>query len=68
MKITEFSLRNPLVVSGIAVALCLFGLFGYFTLGVAITPNVNFPAVAVALMPKELCRPSRATTSSGVRA
>src|SRR5712691_6645964 len=47
MGITEFSLRNPLVVSGTAAALCLFGLFAYFTLGVAITPNVNFPAVAV---------------------
>ena len=30
MKITEFSIRNPLVVSGLAVALCLFGLFAYF--------------------------------------
>jgi hydrophobic/amphiphilic exporter-1 (mainly G- bacteria), HAE1 family len=47
MGITEFSLRNPLVVSGVAVGLCLFGLFAYFTLGVAVTPNVNVPAVVV---------------------
>src|SRR5688500_6278744 len=47
MSITEFSLRNPLMVSGIAVALCLFGVFAYLTLGVAVTPNVNIPAVVV---------------------
>ena len=45
--ITEFSLRNPLVVWGITAGLCLFGLFAYFTLGVAVTPNVNIAAVVV---------------------
>ena len=39
MRITEFSLRNPLVVCGVATALCLFGLFAYFTLGVAVTTD-----------------------------
>src|SRR5215210_5685167 len=47
MKITQFSVRNPLVVSGLAVALCLFGLFAYFKLGVATMPNLNIPSVAV---------------------
>src|SRR6266540_1460422 len=47
MGVTEFSLRNPLVVTGVAVGLCLFGLFAYLTLGVAVTPNVNIPAVVV---------------------
>src|SRR5262245_1963327 len=47
MKITEFSIRNPLVVSGLAVALCLFGLFAYFRLGVATMPNLDLPSVAV---------------------
>jgi hydrophobic/amphiphilic exporter-1 (mainly G- bacteria), HAE1 family len=47
MKITQFSVRNPLVVSGLAVALCLFGLFAYFRLGVATMPNLNLPSVAV---------------------
>jgi hydrophobic/amphiphilic exporter-1 (mainly G- bacteria), HAE1 family len=47
MRITEFSLRNPLIVSALAVVLCLFGLFAYSTLGVAITPNVNYPSVVV---------------------
>ncbi|HEV8637177.1 MAG TPA: efflux RND transporter permease subunit [Chloroflexota bacterium] len=47
MKVTEFSLRNPLVVGSLALALCLFGLFAYFRLGVATLPRINFPAVAV---------------------
>src|SRR5918911_1641189 len=47
MKITEFSIRNPLVVGGLAVALCLFGLFAYFRLGVATMPNLNLPSVSV---------------------
>ena len=33
MKLTDFSVRNPLVVGGLAVALCLFGLFAYLRLG-----------------------------------
>jgi hydrophobic/amphiphilic exporter-1 (mainly G- bacteria), HAE1 family len=47
MKITQFSVRNPLVVSGLAVALCLFGLFAYFKLGVATMPNLDLPSVGV---------------------
>src|SRR5579859_3355158 len=47
MSPTQFSLRNPLVVAGVAVALCLFGAFAYTSLGVAITPNVNVPQAVV---------------------
>src|ERR1700687_2536915 len=47
MSPTQFSLRNPLVVAGVAVALCLFGWFAYTSLGVAITPNVNVPQAIV---------------------
>jgi hydrophobic/amphiphilic exporter-1 (mainly G- bacteria), HAE1 family len=47
MNLTGFALRNPLVVGGIAVALCLFGLFAYAGLGVAIAPNVNIPQAVV---------------------
>src|SRR5438105_60235 len=47
MSVTNFSLRNPLVVSAVAVVLCIFGLFAYFSLGVAIAPKVNYPAVVV---------------------
>jgi hypothetical protein len=47
MSPTRFSIRNPLVGSGIAVALCLFGLFAFTNLGVAIAPNVNIPQAVV---------------------
>jgi hydrophobic/amphiphilic exporter-1 (mainly G- bacteria), HAE1 family len=47
MSPTRFAIRNPLVASGVAVALCLFGLFAFINLGVAITPNVNIPQVIV---------------------
>ena len=47
MSPTRFAIRNPLVVAGIVVALCLFGLFAYFSLGVAIAPNVNIPQAVV---------------------
>src|SRR3981081_224051 len=47
MSPTQFSLRNPLVVAGVAVALCLFGLFAYTRLGSAIPPNVNVPQAVV---------------------
>jgi hydrophobic/amphiphilic exporter-1 (mainly G- bacteria), HAE1 family len=47
VQLTRFSLRNPMVVAAITVALALFGLFSYASLGVAITPNVSFPQVVV---------------------
>ncbi len=47
MSPTHFSIHNPLVVSGIAMALSLFGLFASTSLGVAITPNVNIPQAVV---------------------
>src|SRR5262245_52015678 len=47
MTLTDFSIRNPLVVGGLAVALCLFGLVAYLRMGVAVTPNVNAPIVLV---------------------
>jgi len=50
MKLTDFSIRNPLVVGGLAVALCLFGLVAYFRLGIAVAPNVNFPIVVVTTL------------------
>src|SRR6202158_1413748 len=47
MSPTQSPLGNPLVVAGVAVALCLSGLFAYTSLGVAITPNVNVPQAIV---------------------
>src|SRR6202158_6634734 len=51
MSPTQSPLGNPLVVAGVAVALCLSGLFAYTSLGVAITPNVNVPQAIVTTPP-----------------
>jgi HAE1 family hydrophobic/amphiphilic exporter-1 len=47
VSLTQFSLRNPLVVASVTIALCLFGAFAYVTLGIAVVPNANFPSVSV---------------------
>ncbi|HUX85797.1 MAG TPA: efflux RND transporter permease subunit, partial [Chloroflexota bacterium] len=47
MKITEFSLRNPLVVATLTVALLAFGLTSYLSMGIGIVPNINFPGVII---------------------
>jgi len=47
VKLTEFSVRNPLVILAITTSLVVFGAFSYAGMGVAITPNVNFPSVVV---------------------
>ncbi|MHB8620311.1 MAG: efflux RND transporter permease subunit, partial [Chloroflexota bacterium] len=47
MSLTRFSLRNPLVVGALALALAAFGLYSYFTLGIGIVPNISFPGVIV---------------------
>lgn len=47
MKITEFSLRNPLIVVALTLAVVLFGLASYLSMGVGITPNVSFPLVII---------------------
>lgn len=47
MKLTDFSVRNPLVVLAVTVSLLVFGTFAYAGMGVALTPNVNFPSVVV---------------------
>jgi hydrophobic/amphiphilic exporter-1 (mainly G- bacteria), HAE1 family len=47
VNLTLLSLRNPLAVAAVALALCIFGAFAFVTLGIAITPNANFPSVTV---------------------
>src|SRR5918911_1383811 len=47
MKLTEFAVRSPLVILAVTLAIGIFGLFGYLGMGVAIAPNINFPAVVV---------------------
>src|SRR5918996_328880 len=47
MKLTESSLRNPLVVAALTTTIALFGLYAYFTLGISIVPNVNVAQLIV---------------------
>jgi len=47
LKLTEFSLRNPLAVATIALALACFGVYAFLTLGVGIVPNVNTAQIAI---------------------
>src|ERR1700716_348653 len=47
MKLTEFSLRNPLVVAALTGAVIVFGLTAYLSMGIGVFPNVSFPEVLV---------------------
>jgi hydrophobic/amphiphilic exporter-1 (mainly G- bacteria), HAE1 family len=47
VKVTEFSIRNPLLVAAVTLAIGIFGIFSYASMGVAIAPNINFPSVVV---------------------
>ena len=47
MKITEFSLRNPLVVAALTGAVIVFGFAAYLSMGIGVFPNVSFPEVLV---------------------
>ena len=47
MKITEMSLRRPVTVLIITMALIVFGFYSYMNMGVERMPNVEFPIVVV---------------------
>ncbi len=47
MSPTKFSLRSPLAVTAITLALAFFGVYSYLTMGVGIVPNVSFPGVII---------------------
>lgn len=47
MRITETSLRRPVTVTVLTLALVYFGLFSYARMGVQQTPDVDLPVVMV---------------------
>jgi len=47
MWLTRFSLRQPIIITLFFLAIAVFGLVSYFTMGENITPNVQFPFVSV---------------------
>jgi hydrophobic/amphiphilic exporter-1 (mainly G- bacteria), HAE1 family len=47
LKITEFSIRNPMVIAALTIAILLFGLTSYLSMGIGIVPNINFPGALI---------------------
>jgi HAE1 family hydrophobic/amphiphilic exporter-1 len=47
MWLTKFALKQPTVVTLFFVAVLIFGLVGYFSMGQNVNPNVTFPAVTI---------------------
>ncbi|HYY89493.1 MAG TPA: efflux RND transporter permease subunit [Chloroflexota bacterium] len=47
MRLTLFSIRNPLLVGVVTVAIACFGVYSYLSMGVGIFPNISFPGVTV---------------------
>ncbi len=47
MKITELSVRRPILTTMMVAALVVLGVFSYLRLGVDLFPNVEFPFVVV---------------------
>ena len=48
MKLTEFSLRNPLYVALIAIGLAIVGVYAYLTLSISIVPNITQASAVVS--------------------
>ncbi|HXM19595.1 MAG TPA: efflux RND transporter permease subunit [Candidatus Tumulicola sp.] len=47
MWLTRFAIKQPTIVTLFFVAIALFGVIGYFSMGVNINPNVQFPFINV---------------------
>jgi len=47
VRLTLFSLRNPLLVGVLTLTLVCFGLYSYLAMGVGIFPNISFPGVTI---------------------
>jgi HAE1 family hydrophobic/amphiphilic exporter-1 len=47
LNITELSLRRPVTVLILTIALLIFGAYSYFNMGVERMPNIEFPVVIV---------------------
>ena len=50
LGISTWSIRNPIPVAVIFIALTIAGLFSYGMLPIKQYPNVNFPAVAISVV------------------
>ncbi len=50
MKIAEVSIRRPIFASMVILALVVFGLVSYRTIGIDLFPDVDFPVVTVTVI------------------
>ncbi len=48
MWLTRFSIQRPIIVAMLFIALAVYGLFAFFSIGRSLNPNVNFPIVVVS--------------------
>ncbi|MGH7727837.1 MAG: efflux RND transporter permease subunit, partial [Vulcanimicrobiaceae bacterium] len=48
MRLTQFAITRPVIVAMFFIAIAVYGLYSYFTLGVNLFPNISFPFVAVS--------------------
>ena len=48
MWLTRFSIQRPIIVAMLFIALAVYGLFAFFSVGRSLNPNVNFPIVVVS--------------------
>ncbi|MBV8281157.1 MAG: efflux RND transporter permease subunit, partial [Candidatus Eremiobacteraeota bacterium] len=45
MWLTRFAIRQPTIITLFFLAVALFGIIGFFSMGVNVKPPVTFPAV-----------------------
>ena len=50
LRVSTWSIRNPIPVAVVFIALTIAGLFSYGMLPIKQYPNVNFPAVAISVV------------------
>jgi len=48
MWLTRFSIQRPIIVAMLFIALAIYGMFSFFSIGRSLNPNVNFPIVVVS--------------------
>jgi HAE1 family hydrophobic/amphiphilic exporter-1 len=48
MWLTRFSIQRPIIVSMLFIALAVYGMYSFFTIGRSLNPNITFPVVVVS--------------------
>ena len=48
MNISELSIRRPVLATVLTIIIILFGMIGYYTLGVRENPSVDNPIISVS--------------------